>query len=125
MPGKAKPSVSGVFEVSPEVSTEPSRKRIARLFHALADETRLRILDQLADRELCVCDLSGALEAGQSRLSFHLKTLKEAGLLIDRRDGRWIYYAVNRNVLSEMREALNGVAMARHGALSIIPSRCQ
>jgi ArsR family transcriptional regulator, arsenate/arsenite/antimonite-responsive transcriptional repressor len=79
------------------------QKRTARLFHALADETRLRIVSQLADGERCVCDLTGALEAGQSRLSFHLKTLKEVGLLIDRRDGRWIYYSLNRGVLEEVR----------------------
>jgi len=39
------------------------------------------------------CDLTDALEAGQSRLSFHLRTLKDAGLITDRRDGRWVYYA--------------------------------
>jgi ArsR family transcriptional regulator len=54
------------------VSTVTARdgQRTARLFHALADKTRLRILEQLADGEQCVCDLTDALEAGQSRLSF-------------------------------------------------------
>jgi ArsR family transcriptional regulator len=73
------------------------------LFHALADETRLRIVEQLTDGEQCVCDLAGALDAGQSRLSFHLKTLKDAGLLIDRRDGRWIYYSLNQEAFEDLR----------------------
>lgn len=89
------------------------RRRTARLFHALADETRLRILDQLAEGEQCVCDLSGALEAGQSRLSFHLRTLKEAGLLTDRREGRWIYYALNPETLDAVREAVSALPQGR------------
>jgi len=81
-------------------------KLVARLFHALADETRLRIVETLADREQCVCDLSDALETGQSRLSFHLKTLKDAGLVTDRREGRWIYYALNTAALTDLFDAI-------------------
>ena len=66
----------------------------ARLFHALSDETRLAILEMLQDGERCVCDLQGHLDAAQSRLSFHLKVLREAGLVIDRKEGRWSYYAI-------------------------------
>lgn len=98
-------------------------KRTARLFHALADETRLRIMDQLADGEQCVCDLSGALEAGQSRLSFHLKTLKDAGLLSDRRDGRWIYYALNPATIGELREVVRAIGVAQGNGPRTI-SRC-
>lgn len=64
----------------------------ARAFHALSDPTRLQVLHLLRQGERCVCDLTAALDTGQSRLSFHLKTLKEAGLVRDRRDGRWVYY---------------------------------
>jgi ArsR family transcriptional regulator, arsenate/arsenite/antimonite-responsive transcriptional repressor len=66
-----------------------------RLFRALGDETRLRLIDQLRGGEQCVCDLTDELDASQSRLSFHLKTLKDAGLVSDRREGRWVYYALN------------------------------
>jgi ArsR family transcriptional regulator len=69
--------------------------RAARLFHALSDETRLSILDRLRRGECCVCELTDALEAAQSRLSFHLRVLKEAGLVVDRREGRWMYYTLN------------------------------
>ncbi len=76
--------------------------RVARWFHALSDETRLRIVDRLSDGEKCVCDLTDLLDAAQSRLSFHLKTLKDAGILKDRRDGRWVYYALNPEVVEDL-----------------------
>ncbi len=78
-------------------------ERMARAFHALADETRLRILERLSGGEQCVCDLTDALAAGQSRLSFHLKTLKDAGLLRDRREGRWVYYSISPDALEEVQ----------------------
>jgi ArsR family transcriptional regulator, arsenate/arsenite/antimonite-responsive transcriptional repressor len=73
--------------------------RTARWFHALSDETRLRIVLMLARGERCVCDLQTDLDAAQSRLSFHLKTLKTAGLVTDRKEGRWVHYALNPEVL--------------------------
>jgi ArsR family transcriptional regulator len=76
--------------------------RAARLFHALSDETRLSILDRLRRGECCVCELTDALEAAQSRLSFHLRVLKEAGLVVDRREGRWMYYTLNVERLGEV-----------------------
>jgi len=75
-------------------------------FHALSDETRLQILDCLSEGEQCVCDLTDRLQAAQSRLSFHLKTLKEAGLIVDRREGRWIYYALNDETVGEITQWL-------------------
>jgi ArsR family transcriptional regulator len=76
--------------------------RTARLFHALSDETRLEIVRMLARGEQCVCELTGALDAAQSRLSFHLKTLREAGLVSDRRAGRWVYYSLVPGALEEI-----------------------
>jgi ArsR family transcriptional regulator len=105
-------------------SAAPTGRRNARLFHALADETRLRILDRLAVGEQCVCDLTGALGAAQSRLSFHLKTLKAAGLLTDRREGRWIYYTLNRAALQELRSIAAAIGVPRPGALQIVSRRC-
>ena len=64
-------------------------------FHALSDSLRLQIIELLKDRELCVCDLCDRLEVNQSKLSFHLKTLKEAKLIRPRQSGRWIYYSLN------------------------------
>jgi ArsR family transcriptional regulator, arsenate/arsenite/antimonite-responsive transcriptional repressor len=81
---------------------EESLTRVARWFHALSDETRLQILNRLSDGEQCVCELTDLLETGQSRLSFHLKTLKDAGIVIDRREGRWVYYSLNLEVVEEL-----------------------
>jgi ArsR family transcriptional regulator, arsenate/arsenite/antimonite-responsive transcriptional repressor len=78
-------------------------------FHALSDETRLQILDCLGEGEQCVCDLTDRLQAAQSRLSFHLKTLKDAGLITDRREGRWIYYSLNEDTLAEIKQWLAGL----------------
>lgn len=78
--------------------------RAAAWFHALSDETRLRIIEYLSDGEQCVCDLTDILHTGQSRLSFHLKTLKEAGILKDRREGRWIYYSLDPETVEEIAE---------------------
>ena len=64
-------------------------------FHALSDPLRLKVLDLLRHQELCVCDLCEVLEVSQSKLSFHLKALKEAKLLQARQEGRWIYYSIN------------------------------
>jgi ArsR family transcriptional regulator len=71
-------------------------------FKALSDPLRLRILDRLRGGERCVCELMDALDAGQSLLSFHLKTLKDAGLVTDRRDGRWMHYALSADALEEV-----------------------
>lgn len=68
---------------------------IASGFHALSEPLRIRLLELLRERELCVCELCEILEVSQSKLSFHLKTLKEAGLVRARQEGRWIYYSLN------------------------------
>ena len=75
-------------------TTKSTEKRALAVFHALSDETRLAIVKRLAGGERCVCDLQDLLDAAQSRLSYHLKTLKDAGLIADRRDGRWVHYSL-------------------------------
>jgi ArsR family transcriptional regulator len=99
-----------------------SKKFAAELFHALADETRLGILDELKSGERCVCELTDCLQAGQSRLSFHLKVLKDAGLIQDRRDGRWMYYTVNSEALVELDEVVESLKQARKARRA--PSCC-
>jgi ArsR family transcriptional regulator len=86
--------------------------RAAELFHALSDHTRLSIIQRLRMGERCVCDLTDSLDAAQSRLSFHLKVLKEAGLVTDRRDGRWSYYTLDAEALGEVGELIDAMAAA-------------
>lgn len=78
-------------------------------FQAVAEETRFEIVRRLAAGERCVCELQDDLGAAQSRLSFHLKKLKDAGVLSDRRDGRWVYYSLVPEALEEMRAFLGEV----------------
>lgn len=78
-----------------------STARTAQLFHALSDEARLDIIGILLDGEHCVCDLMTHIDAAQSRLSYHLKVLKDAGLVSDRREGRWSYYTLQRDAFIE------------------------
>jgi len=70
---------------------------LVAVFKALSDETRLRILKLLADEELCVCDIVAALDIVQPKASFHLRILKNAGLIKDRKQGKWIHYRIDAN----------------------------
>lgn len=92
------------------------RRVLARCCHALSDETRVKILGRLSAGERCVCELTAALTTAQPRLSFHLKTLKDAGLVNDRRDGRWVYYSINHEALAEVRALLKRVTAPMQGA---------
>jgi ArsR family transcriptional regulator len=91
-------------------STTLDRQRAAHLFHALSDETRLAVIDLLRRGEQCVCDLQDTLDVAQSRLSFHLKVLKDAGLVVDRREGRWSYYTLQSAVLGEAHDTIRSLA---------------
>ncbi|TAN46041.1 MAG: ArsR family transcriptional regulator [Nitrospirae bacterium] len=70
-------------------------QKLTSLFKALSEEKRLRIIKLLEGGELCVCDIVAALNMSQPKVSFHLNILKEAGLIKDRKDGRWIYYRID------------------------------
>ena len=100
------------------VTTDLDIARAAVLFHALSDETRLEIIQRLLDGEQCVCDLTNALDAAQSRLSFHLKTLRDAGIVTDRRAGRWIFYTLERNAFSELEELVKAIKPTRRASLA-------
>ena len=95
-------------------TTLPHTDHATRWFHALSDPTRLEIVVLLSHGQRCVCELQSALEAAQSRLSFHLGVLKEAGLVSDRREGRWIYYALNPEVLDDIRAFAQAVKPGKH-----------
>jgi DNA-binding transcriptional ArsR family regulator len=76
------------------------RRAVAALrFRALGDETRLRILEELAAGEASVSDLMERIELGQSLMSHHLRILREAGLVADRRSGRWVHYSITEPAL--------------------------
>jgi len=75
---------------------------MAQFYKALGDETRLKIIELLFNKELCVCDIFDAFNLSQPAISHHLKILKQAGVVNDTRMGKWIYYGLNPERLEEV-----------------------
>lgn len=79
----------------------------SQFFHLLSDETRLRCLMLLQrEGELCVCELTHALDESQPKVSRHLAMLRDAGVVSDRRQGQWVYYRISEVLEYWMRDAL-------------------
>jgi ArsR family transcriptional regulator, arsenate/arsenite/antimonite-responsive transcriptional repressor len=104
------------------------------LFKCLADETRLKsVLLIFAKGELCVCELTEALDISQPKASRHLAQLRDCGLLSTRREGQWVYYAINKGLPSwaqavitataENNQPLTTHCCARLGAMRNRPQR--
>jgi ArsR family transcriptional regulator, arsenate/arsenite/antimonite-responsive transcriptional repressor len=82
-------------------SDEAVARELAEGFHALADPRRLQLLHLLLTRdELCVCELLGVIDLTPSNLSFHLNALRHAGFIRARKQGRWVFYAAERERLA-------------------------
>ena len=80
-------------------------KRQSKFFSALADETRLRILRLLMIREMCVCEIMVALDLTQPTASHHLNLLENAGLVKDRKEGKWVFYSIaNQKIINDMHK---------------------
>lgn len=109
----------------PAVTHSPADvDRAVALFHALSDVTRLSILEMLRDGERCVCELQDELDAAQSRLSFHLRVLREAGLVADRKDGRWSYYSIIPEALAEVHDLAVAMQPDRSGRPRLRAGAC-
>ncbi|MCX7619385.1 MAG: metalloregulator ArsR/SmtB family transcription factor [Acidimicrobiales bacterium] len=92
-----------------ELLSEEDAGELARMFAALADPARLRLLNLLAaaeDGEVCACDLVVPLGKSQPTVSHHLKVLSQAGLVRSEKRGRWVWYAVATDRLAALRQAL-------------------
>lgn len=98
-------------------ATRIDTARAAELFHALSDQIRMDVVVLLMDGERCVCDLMADLDLAQSRLSWHLKTLSDAGIITGRREGRWNYYSLNADALAEARGILESLKPGRRLAV--------
>ena len=90
------------------------------LFKTLSDSTRLRLLNLLAEGEVCVCDLHGTLGLEQPKVSRHLAQLRRAGLVEGERDGKWMHYRLARHGDPLVRNVLEGLRawMRRHPRLN-------
>ena len=88
---------------------EESREELAARFKALADPTRVALVNRLsAAEECCVCDLTDAFELSQPTISHHLRILREAGLVESTRRGTWAYYRLVPEAVEQLRAALGG-----------------
>lgn len=85
---------------------------LTRLFRALGDETRLRIVALLSHGELCVCHIEAALDLNQSTASRHLGILRSAGVVDCRREGTWVYYRLTDQEHATVARALDVLAEA-------------
>jgi ArsR family transcriptional regulator len=103
---------AGVLPSSPVgLEREPLTAEQARaLLRALAEPIRLQVIEALGAGERCVCDLTAELGLAQSKLSFHLRVLKEAGLLADRQSGRWVYYRLRSEAIERLQAWLGDLA---------------
>jgi ArsR family transcriptional regulator len=81
-----------MLDISAHADMSAGMEKIAETLKALSDPTRLRIVSLLRHGELCVCDLTEALQTPQSKVSRHLAFLKNAGWVKARRSGKWVYY---------------------------------
>lgn len=93
----------------------PESRDLSAFARALADPTRVAILGRLALGERCVCDLTEELSAAQSLLSFHLRVLKDAGLVSSRPSGRMTYYSLRRRSTSAFSAFLSDLERAASG----------
>ncbi len=84
-----------------------------KVFTALADETRLRILNLLGEGELCVCDLIKILKEPQSKISRHLAYLRRSGLVKGRKDGLWMHYRLSKPTVKLYGMLLKAVCCCR------------
>ena len=91
---------------------------LVMIFKALSDETRLRIIKLLERGELCVCDITAALDMVQPKVSFHLSALKEAGLIKDRKQGKWIHYSLDDKDLFRRMLILSACERMQDGAIT-------
>ena len=94
-------------EIAEQIADIEMADKQSRLFKALADETRLRILKLLEVREMCVCEVMVALGLTQPTASHHLGILENAGLAKNRKEGKWVFYSIANPELIENMHKMN------------------
>ena len=78
-------------------------KQFIRIMDSLSDPIRINILELMMGGEICVCDIVKVTGLSQSKISYHIKILKDSGLISDRQEGRWVYYKLDLEVLSDIK----------------------
>ena len=78
-------------------------EQFVRVMESLSDPIRINILELMMNGEICVCDIVKVTGLSQSKISYHIKILKDSGLICDRQEGRWVYYKLDLEVLSDIQ----------------------
>ncbi len=94
------------------------------IFKALSSSKRLKIVDMLSHGELCACMILDILDMSQSTLSHHMKTLCESGLINSRSEGKWIYYSLNKGIISNLEFFFNTIATDIKCRINIKDANC-
>ncbi|MDY4794137.1 MAG: metalloregulator ArsR/SmtB family transcription factor [Pararoseburia sp.] len=82
-------------------------KKMAAMFKAFCDENRLQILELLRDGERCACSILEEMQITQPTLSHHMKILCDSGVVVGRKEGKWMHYSISDKGLEEIRECLD------------------
>jgi ArsR family transcriptional regulator len=82
------------------------KDNLLQIFKALGDDTRLDIVMLLATGEKCVCEIFEKLKLPQNLVSHHLGILRECNLIINRKEGKWVHYSLNRTNIEKLQKAL-------------------
>jgi len=84
-------------------------RKLAEFFKALGDETRLKIIQMLSKKEMCVCEVIDQLDLSQPAVSHHLKILRQAGLVKDTKEGKWVFYTLDESAFINYGEEFNKI----------------
>lgn len=99
--------LTSLFELTPDDTEIEATQKV---FKALSNEHRIRILEALRDGELCACEIQVVLDAPQSTVASHLRELKDAGLVNTRRHGKWTYYRIGDTAVLQLLDIANALA---------------
>ena len=92
-------------------------KKIATMFKAFCDENRLQILQLLQDGERCACNLLEEMQITQPTLSHHMKILCDSGVVMGRKEGKWMYYSISNEGMEAIRECLDQLTKHSEGTM--------
>lgn len=90
----------------------------SELYGVLGNDIRFKIISCLASGEKCVCNIFKKLGLPQNLVSHHLGILRESGFIVDRKDGKWVYYSLNKKTLVELKKALDNILNVKKDNLS-------
>ena len=85
------------YYISPNNELTMGMRNLVKIFKALSDSNRIRILKMLQLRPLCVCEITAVLNLATSTVSKHLSLLRDADLILDKKEGKWVIYSLNEN----------------------------